>query len=323
MMSSPAQRVTFWSLNLTGRFDNVVIRRKGERRATGSFQGDTHLSARPPRWLMGLIIQQIHHLVRCGASLSHSRSRCCPTLKHRLIDCLVWGPGLGVPSVWCINSEVAGLGSLVQRPQLLEARPPFSERLLPPPLPCPSHIPATPPIQPRWAERAQWAGRRAPSLGGEDLQGVEGPRIRMLVGVADDLAQVAGEVLAGEGQGASSKLGGASLALGREPGGGDVPAEAGGRGGGGRGCYRRRQGGGAGGLAEGVQRLGAGRDRGRLVEQVMMVVVGRRRVVQGSGAAVLERLGWARLEGLLQLRHVVGILDTNKQDAVITNKRGR
>ena len=42
----------------------------------------------------------------------------------------------------------------------------------------------------------------------------------------------------------------------------------------------------------------------------MVVMVGRRWVVQGSGAAVLDRLSWARLKGLLQLCHVVGVLDT-------------
>lgn len=44
---------------------------------------------------------------------------------------------------------------------------------------------------------------------------------------------------------------------------------------------------------------------------MVVVVVGRRRVVQGSGAAVLDRLGRARLEGLLQFRHVVGVLDAH------------
>lgn len=57
----------------------------------------------------------------------------------------------------------------------------------------------------------------------------------MLVSIAYDLAQVAGEVLAGEGQGAACQLGGASLTLGWESGGGDVPTEAGGGGGSGGG----------------------------------------------------------------------------------------
>lgn len=55
----------------------------------------------------------------------------------------------------------------------------------------------------------------------------------MLVRVAYDLAQIAGQVLAGEGQGAARQLGGPSLALSWKSGGGDVPAEAGGGGGGG------------------------------------------------------------------------------------------
>lgn len=132
----------------------------------------------------------------------------------------------------------------------------------------------------------------------------------MLIGVADDLAQVAGQVLAGEGQGAAGQLGGPRLALGWESGRWDVPAEAGGGGGRGGGrSSRGGQGGGAGCPAERIQHLGGGWGRGRLVKQVM-VVVGRRRVVQGSGAAVLDRLGRARLERLLQLCHVIGILDT-------------
>lgn len=132
----------------------------------------------------------------------------------------------------------------------------------------------------------------------------------MLVSVADNLTQVAGQVLAGEGQGAACQLGGAGLALGWESGGRDVPTEAcSGGGSGGGGSCRGRQGGGAGCPAEGFQRLCRGRGGGRLVEEMMVVVGRRRRVVQGSGAAVLDRLGWARLEGLLQLRHVVGILE--------------
>lgn len=81
----------------------------------------------------------------------------------------------------------------------------------------------------------------------------------MLVSIADDLTQVAGQVLAGEGQGATSQLGGAGLALGWESGGGDIPAEAGSGGGsGGCGGCRWGQGGGAGCTAERVQRLGGG-----------------------------------------------------------------
>lgn len=46
---------------------------------------------------------------------------------------------------------------------------------------------------------------------------------------------------------------------------------------------------------------------------MVVVVVGRRgRVVQGPGAAVLHRLSRARLEGLLQLGHVVGILECER-----------
>ena len=54
----------------------------------------------------------------------------------------------------------------------------------------------------------------------------------MLVGITDDLAQVASQVLAGEGQGAACKLGGPGLALSWQSGGGDIPADAGGGGGG-------------------------------------------------------------------------------------------
>lgn len=111
----------------------------------------------------------------------------------------------------------------------------------------------------------------------------------MLVGIADDLAQVAGQILAGEGEGTTGQLRGTGLALGRQPGGGDVPAETGRRGGrGGSGSCRGRQGRGAGRPAQGVQRLGRGWDGGRLVEEVMVMMVGRRRVVQGSRAAVLH-----------------------------------
>lgn len=137
----------------------------------------------------------------------------------------------------CLNSEVAGLGPLIQRPQLLKARPPLSKCLLPPSLSSASPVPDAPRVQPRRAEGAEGAGGRAPSLGGKHLQGVEGPRVWVLVGVTDDLAQVPGQVLAGEGQGAARQLGGSRLTLGREPGRGDVPAEAGGGGsGGGGGC---------------------------------------------------------------------------------------
>lgn len=119
----------------------------------------------------------------------------------------------------------------------------------------------------------------------------------MLVGVADDLAQVSSQILAGEGQRAPRQLRGARLALGRGSGGGNVPSKTGG-GGGGSGGGRGGQGRGAGRATEGVQGLSRGWGRGRLVEEVV-VVVGRRRVVQGSGAAVLDRLGRARLKRLL------------------------
>lgn len=56
----------------------------------------------------------------------------------------------------------------------------------------------------------------------------------MLVCITYDLTQIAGQVLAGEGQGAACQLGGPSLALSWKSGRGDVPAEAGGGGGGGR-----------------------------------------------------------------------------------------
>lgn len=135
----------------------------------------------------------------------------------------------------------------------------------------------------------------------------------MLVGVTNDLAQVACQILAGEGQGGTRQLGGAGLALGGGPGGGDVSAQAGGGsvgGGGGGGRWGQRCG--AGCPAENVQTLDGGGRGGSLVEQVVVVVVGRRRVVQGSGTAVLDRLGRAWLEGLLQLCHVVGVLHTNR-----------
>lgn len=222
----------------------------------------------------------------------------------------------------CVSSEVAGLGSLIQRPQLLKARAPLPERLLPARFPaalCPGPSGAHAPLQPRRAEGAERAGGRPPALCGEHLQRVEGPRVRVLVGIPDDLTQVARQVLAGEGEGAARQLGGARLALRRQPPRRDVPAEAGaggGGGGGGGGGNGRGQRGGAGGAAEGLWGRGRGRGRGRgLVQQVgvVVVVVGRRRrVVQGSGAAVLHRLGRTRLQGLLKLCHVVGVLDTER-----------
>lgn len=118
--------------------------------------------------------------------------------KRLLIDCF-GRPGYQGPISLCWSSEVAGLGSLVQRPKLLKARPPLPERLLPPRLHSPFSAAAS--IQPCWTEGAEGAGRRAPTLGGEDLQGVERSRVWMLVSIADDLAQVAGQILAGEGQG--------------------------------------------------------------------------------------------------------------------------
>lgn len=145
----------------------------------------------------------------------------------------------------------------------------------------------------------------------------------MLVSVADDLAQIAGQVLTGERQGAARQLGGAGLALGWEPGGGDIPAQAGGGGGGGgSGSCRGGQGCGAGSPAQGFQWLGCGWGRGRLVEEVV-VVMRRRRVVQGSGATVLDRLSWTRLERLLQLGHVVGILDTRTESHTKTDEKSQ
>lgn len=108
----------------------------------------------------------------------------------------------------------------------------------------------------------------------------------MLVRVTYDLTQVAGQVLAGEGNGAAGQLRGSCLALRGKSGRGDIPAEAGGRGsrGGGGGC-RGRQGGGAGCSTEGFQWInGRRRGSGRLVQEVVV----RWRVVQGSGSAVLH-----------------------------------
>lgn len=145
----------------------------------------------------------------------------------------------------------------------------------------------------------------------------------MLVGVTDDLAQVASQILAGEGEGASRQVGGARLALGGRSGGGDIPAKAGaGGGGGGGGGGGRRQGCRAGRPAEGIQRLGRGRGGWSLVEEVVVVMVGRGRMVQGSGAVVLDRLGRARLEGLLQLCHVVGILGSQTRKTKLAPTRG-
>jgi len=308
--SSPASE----AFHLTGRFDNVcsceiVIRGGRERRALSTFICPAAASMDGAHQPGHTFPCRLSTGDGCGAisTVSRSLSPFSAAAKRLLIDCLGGGPRPGSGRFGVrLSSQVAGLGPLVQRPQLLKAGAPLPERLLPPPL-----RPAAPSVQPRRAEGAERTGGRAPPLGGEHLQGVEGPRVRVLVGVADDLAQVARQVLAGEGQGAPRELGGEGLALGREPGGGHVPAEAGGGGGGG-GC-RGGQRGGDGCPAEGVQRLSGGRCRCRLVEKVvvMVMVEGWERVVQGSGAAVLDRLGRARLEGLLQLRHVIGILDTH------------
>lgn len=80
----------------------------------------------------------------------------------------------------------------------------------------------------------------------------------MLVSVADDLAQVTGQILAGKRQGAPRQLRRAGLTLGWRPGGGHISADAGGGGGGGCGGSRRWQRCGAGCPAEGVQRLDRG-----------------------------------------------------------------
>lgn len=95
----------------------------------------------------------------CGASLSVTQSLAAfpasVAAKRLLIDCFQErpvhrGPVVSVSVCVCLSSEVAGLGSLVQRPQLLKARPPVPERLLSPALPSSSSSPisAARPVEP-------------------------------------------------------------------------------------------------------------------------------------------------------------------------------
>lgn len=201
------------------------------------------------------------------------------------------------------SSEVAALRPLVQGFQLLEARPPLFQTL----------VTRRSLFQPGGAEGTQRPGQRASPLGGEDLQGVKGRRLRVLVGIANDFAQVAGQVLAGEGQALAGQLsrsaGVRRLALSRRPGRGHVPADGGGAGGdgGGGGGASSRSGGGVG-----------------LAEVLLLLLLGRWVVVDGSGAAVLHRLGWTGLKRLLEFCHVVCILkerDENETQAAVTNNK--
>lgn len=179
-------------------------------------------------------------------------------------------------------SEVAGLCSLVERFELLETRPPLPEAIGG----GAAAAAAVVLVEPGRAEGAERAGGRAAPLCGEHLQGVEGSRLGVLVGVADDLAQVARQVLAGEGQALAGQLllrGGpaaGALALGRRAHGGHVAPEQ--RGGGGRRGSRGRTRGGRGGHAAAAAGPGAGGVRlvllelegcGRLAQRVLLVLV--------------------------------------------------
>lgn len=89
----------------------------------------------------------------------------------------------------------------------------------------------------------------------------------MLVGIADDLTQVACQVLAGEGERAPRWPGGPGLALCWQSAGWDIPAQAGGGGvGGGCGSHGGWQRAAAGCPAEGVQGLAGGQGRCSLVD---------------------------------------------------------
>lgn len=204
------------------------------------------------------------------------------------------------------SSEVAALCPLVQGFQLLEARPPLFQTL----------VTRCSLFQPSGAKGTQRPGQRASPLGGEDLQGVKGRRLRVLVGITDNFTQVAGQVLAGERQALAGQLsrsaGICRLALSRRPGWGHVPADGGGAGGdgGGGGGARARSGGGV-----------------RLAEVLLLrlLLLGRWVVVDGSGSAVLHRLGRTGLERLLEFCHVVCILKERKAEnetrAAVTNNK--
>lgn len=183
------------------------------------------------------------------------------------------------------SSKVAALRPLVQGFQLLEAQPPLFQTL----------VTRCSLFQPSGAEGTKRPGQRASPLCGEDLKGVKGRRLWVLVGITDNFTQVAGQVLAGEGQALAGQLsrsaGICCLALSRRPGGGHVPADGGGVGGdGGRG-------GGAGARSGGGVRLAE-----------VLLLLGRWVVVNGSGTAVVHRLGWTGLQRLLEFCHVVCIL---------------
>lgn len=179
--------------------------------------------------------------------------------------------------------EVAGLGLLVERSDLVEPRPPVFEALV---------TGRAALVQAGRAEGAQRSGRRAAALGGEDLQRVCGRRVAVLLRVPNDLAQVPRQVLTGERQALACQPdrpgGRGALALSRAGARGDVTPHAGAAG---------RQRGRAGGRPG--RRLRLMEVMTLLLDDRMVVRMVVMRVMEGTGTTVLHRLSGARLKRFL------------------------